>query len=251
MKMKTSAPKFRIGILLHGNKFWLSELISIIFVSILLIALLTISFIILNNEITSHHSDKEIAFLKTQNIILQNDLEHLKKTTLIAQTLRSFVGNRIPSPTIFRVSELIYANSTQFGYDPLLLLAVIHVESYFKSDALGKFRSGTLSGALGLMQLKFETAQQVALQLRLGPLTREDLFKPEINIVLGVAYLTQLVKQFKSFKLGLLAYNQGPATILANISNNQQLSVNYYRKVLESYYTLKGISEKDKNIVTN
>ena len=97
------------------------------------------------------------------------------------------------------------------------------------------------------MQLKFETAQQVAQQLRLGPLSREDLFKPEINIVLGVAYLTQLVKQFKSFKLGLLAYNQGPSTILSNISNNQQLSVNYYRKVLESYYALKEISEKDKD----
>ena len=243
--MKTSGT-FRIGILLHGNKIWISELISIIFVSLLLIALLTISFIILNNEITSHHSDKEIALLKTQNIVLHNELEHLRKTTLIAQTLRSFVGNRIPSSTIYQVSELIYSNSTQFGYDPLLLLAVIHVESYFKADARGKFQSGTLSGALGLMQLKLKTAQQVAQQLKLGPLSSEDLFKPEINIVLGVAYLTQLVKQFKSFKLGLLAYNQGPTTILVNISNNQQLSVNYYRKVLKSYYTLKEISAKDE-----
>jgi membrane-bound lytic murein transglycosylase MltF len=248
LKKMKPGNNFRTGILLHGNKIWLSELISIIFVSLLSIALLTISFIILHNEINSHHADKEIASLKTQSIILQNDFEHLNKTTLIAKTLRSFVGNRIPPSAIYRVSELIYTNSSQFGYDPLLLLAVIHVESYFKADARGKFRSGTLSGALGLMQLKFKTAQQVAQQLRLGPLTSEDLFKPEINIVLGVAYLTQLVKQFKSFKLGLLAYNQGPATILANISNNQQLSVNYYRKVLESYYALKEISDKDKII---
>lgn len=237
---------FRIGILLRGNKIWLSELVSIIFVSLLSIALLTISFIILHNEINSHQADKDIASLKTQRIILQNDFEHLKKTTLIAKTLRSFVGNRILPSAIYRVSELIYTNSSQFGYDPLLLLAVIHIESYFKANAQGKFQSGISSGALGLMQLKFETAQEVAMRLQLGPLTREDLFKPEINIVLGVAYLTQLVQRFKSFKLGLLAYNQGPATIRANISNNQQLSVNYYRKVLKSYYALKEISEKDK-----
>lgn len=242
--MKHSSANLRIGIILHGNKIWLSELVSIVFVSILLIALMTISLMILKNEIAAHNTDKKIASLKSENIYLQNEFEHLKKTTLIAQTLCSFIGDRLPPPTIYKLSELIYANSTQFGYDPMLLLAVIHIESYFNSDARGKYQSGNLSGALGLMQLKFETAQQVARQLQIGPLSQEDLFKPEINIALGVAYLTQLVKQFKSFKLGLLAYNQGPGTIMANITNKEQLSVRYYRKVLKSYYNLKEISKK-------
>lgn len=165
--MKNAGTNLRIGIIFHGNKIWLSELVSIIFVSILLVALLTISFIILNNEIAAHNTDKKIASLKSENISLHNEFEHLKKTTLIAQTLCSFIEDRLPPPTIYKLSELIYANSTQFGYDPLLLLAVIHIESYFNADARGKYQSGNLSGALGLMQLKFETAQQVAHQLQI------------------------------------------------------------------------------------
>jgi soluble lytic murein transglycosylase-like protein len=235
---------FRIGIILRGNKFWLSELVSIVFVSILLGALLTITAIILYNEISAHHSAKIIESLKTENIVLENNLDRLKKTSQIARTLCSFVGSRIPQNTLYKLSEFVYTNSTQFGYDPVLLLAVIHIESYFNTKAMGKFRSGTLSGAMGLMQLKLTTAQHVAQQLQLGPLTKEDLLKPEINIVLGVAYLTQLVKQFKSFKLGLLAYNQGPATIISNLSNKQQLSAQYYRKVLRSYYNLKEIEKQ-------
>ncbi len=243
--MKATGSNLRIGLLFHGKKIWLSELLSIIFVSILLFTLFTITFIIFKNEINANTYNKEIAALKAENITLHNDLEHLKEITLIAQTLCTFLRSRIPAPTIYKLSELIYTNSKQFGYDPLLLLAVIHVESYFKMDAYGRYRSGNLSGALGLMQLKFKTAQEVAAQLEMEALTPGDLFKPEVNIVLGVAYLTQLVTRFKSFKLGLLAYNQGPATIIANISNKQQLSLNYYRKVLKSYYNLKLLSEKE------
>jgi hypothetical protein len=230
--------------LIRGNKLWFSELTSIIIVGVLLISLLTITFIIFSNEVKSHRSDRKIASLRNENIILLNEFDHLQKTTQIAQTLFLFLGKRISQSSIYRLSELVYNSSKQYGYDPVLLLAVIHIESYFKTNAKGKYQSGELSGALGLMQLKFETAQQVALQLELGPITREDLLKPEINIMLGVGYLTQLVKQFKNFKLGLLAYNQGPGTILSNINNKQELSVKYYKKVLKSYYMLKGISNK-------
>jgi soluble lytic murein transglycosylase-like protein len=230
------------GIILHGNKFWISELLSIIIVLLLLLTLFSISYFILRNEIMSDMLDKKIAELKTEQVILQNELEHLRNINQIAETIRSFVGKNISQATVATLSKLVYENSNQFGYDPILLLAVIRVESHFNPMALGKFQSGTLSGALGLMQLKFETASMVAKKLRMKPLTRDDLFKPEINLVLGVAYLTQLVSQFKDFKLGLLAYNQGPATVLSSISKNQQLSVQYYRKVLNAYYTLKRIS---------
>lgn len=192
----------------------------------------------------SHKSNKLLAELRSENILLLNEFDHLQKTTQIAQTLCSFLGNRIPQSSIYRLSELVYNSSKQYGYDPVLLLAVIHIESYFKTDAKGKYQSGELSGALGLMQLKFETAQEVAEQMELGTITKEDLLKPEINIMLGVGYLTQLVKRFRNFKLGLLAYNQGPGTIKSNISNKQELSVKYYRKVLKSYYMLKGIAKK-------
>ena len=89
------------------------------------------------------------------------------------------------------------------------------------------------------MQLKPATAQEVAKQLGMDSLSKEDLFKPEINVVLGAAYLTRMISSFKSFKLGLLAYNQGPTHIRKQLSRNKPLSVHYYRKVLKTYFMLK------------
>ncbi|HEX2959622.1 MAG TPA: transglycosylase SLT domain-containing protein, partial [Chitinispirillaceae bacterium] len=106
----------------------------------------------------------------------------------------------------------------------------------------GRYRSGDLSGAMGLMQVKFETAQEMAKRLNIILNSKEDLLKPEVNIAVGVAYLTHLINRFKNFKLGLLAYNQGPQTIKTTLSKNEPLSINYYKKVLNSYYKLQKLA---------
>jgi soluble lytic murein transglycosylase-like protein len=89
------------------------------------------------------------------------------------------------------------------------------------------------------MQIKLETAQDIGRSLGMRVTTIHDLFKPEVNLALGVGYLTQLIAQFHSFKLGLLAYNQGPAVIQDYLSTRTPLSINYYNRVLGSYYRLK------------
>jgi len=85
------------------------------------------------------------------------------------------------------------------------------VESKFSAQASGQYKSGSASGAFGLMQLKIETAREIAASLGMRVKNTADLFRPDVNVVLGVAYLTQLISQFRSFKLGLLAYNQAGA----------------------------------------
>jgi soluble lytic murein transglycosylase-like protein len=143
-----------------------------------------------------------------------------------------------------RVATLVSSNSRKFGYDPILLLSVIHVESIFDPSAKGRYLSGELSGATGLMQLQYETAVEVAKQLHMPPLGPRDLLKPDVNLVLGVAYLTQLITQFKSFKLGLLAYNQGPVAVYQTISNGEPLTLDYYKLVLKSYFSLKKTAKE-------
>lgn len=236
--------KIRIGILLHGNKIWLSELVSIISVAAFLGTLLLFSISILRNEFILYRSSKLITALRVEMVSLEHELEQLKEKNRIAELLCSFAGSRVPTKTIYQLSELVYLSSRQFGYDPSLLLAVIHVESVFDPDAQGRYRSGDLSGALGLMQLKLSTAQEVANRLNMGTLTKEDLFKPEINLVLGVAYLTRLISRFKSFKLGLLAYNLGPETVRSTLSKKEPLPISYYQKVLRSYYKIQQIANR-------
>jgi soluble lytic murein transglycosylase len=201
--------------------------------------LLAFSWRIIYNEYHLYRLTRQIAGEKSDNIILAHYVEELHERTAVTELLCLIAGKRLSSDMLLRISDIIYSNSTQFGYDPLLLLAVIEVESVFRPDALGKYRSGDLSGALGLMQLKMATAQEMASLLQMDSLKEGDLFKPEINVILGAAYLTTMISRFKSFKLGLLAYNQGPGVIQKQLSEKSPLSVHYYQKVLHSYYFLK------------
>jgi soluble lytic murein transglycosylase len=230
---------FRFGLLVHGNKIWISEFLGIIFVSGTLLVLFVLTFFILFDETIIRSNDRKISSLKNDSLSMTTEKSDLSKKAVIAEALVSFKGGRITPSICAQLTELVYENSTTYGYDPFLLLAVINVESMFSPSALGQYRNGEASGAFGLMQLKLETAQDIARNLGMRVTTIHDLFKPEINLALGVGYLTQLIAQFHSFKLGLLAYNQGPAVIQDYLSSKTPLPISYYNRVLKSYYLLK------------
>ena len=236
----------RRGVMFAGNKIWISELSSIFFICLLLAALLTVSSVIFRNALAIHNLNQRIAALKTENVSIHHELSELHEKQRLFTLMSAALGPKVPESTISKLADLVYQNSRQFGYNPELLLAVIHVESRFDPRALGRYRSGDLSGALGLMQIKYETALEVAKPLGIKNLKPEDLFHPETNIILGTAYLTQLITRFKSFKLGILAYNLGPGTVRSTLSRNEQLPTRYYEKVLAQYYKLKSMREDEE-----
>ena len=242
MRHPVSARRF--GILIHGRKIWISELLSIATVIVLSICFFLLSGKIVANELATYRLTEKITGYKADRILFTHYLEELKDRVAITELLCSIAGHRLEPGIRIELSDIIYTNSTKFGYDPLLLLAVIEVESVFDPAALGRYRNGEKSGAFGLMQLKHATAQEMALQLGMDSLTAEDLFKPEINVILGAAYLTTMIERFQSFKLGILAYNQGPGVISRQLTEKTPLSVRYYQKVLTSYYRFKQNSER-------
>lgn len=94
---------------------------------------------------------------------------------------------------------IIERHAEQHRLDPLLVKAVIRVESCFDRRAISR------AGARGLMQLMPGTAQQ------LGVL---DSFNANLNIEAGTRYLSKLKKDFKGdLKLALAAYNAGPHNV--------------------------------------
>ena len=238
-------PTRRLGVTLTGKKIWVSELVSIILLCVLLVPLLYISAVIIRNELAIHYLDREIAELKAEKVNLTRILKTMHERDRIANILNEVAGRRLKPETIHTLADLVYQNSQQYGYDPELLLAVIAVESRFDSAALGRYRSGNLSGALGLMQIKYPTALEVARTLGIRNLKEEDLFDPEINILLGTAYLTQLITRFRSLKLGILAYNLGPGTVRGTLSRREQLPIRYYEKVIAQYYKFKAIGRDE------
>ena len=91
------------------------------------------------------------------------------------------------------------------GPEPALTLAIIRQESAFEVDAVSP------AGALGLMQLMPPTAKHVAKGMKLR-YRKEDLTRsPEYNMLLGRAYLQELLDSFSgSYVLAIAAYNAGP-----------------------------------------
>ena len=107
-----------------------------------------------------------------------------------------------------RVEAAIVHEAHRNGLDPLLVAAVIQVESRFDPFAV----SGV--GACGLMQLMPPTARWLlekdadAANDKLRP---AHLFNPVLNIELGTMYLAQLMDRFGGdLNQALIAYNAGP-----------------------------------------
>jgi soluble lytic murein transglycosylase-like protein len=103
-----------------------------------------------------------------------------------------------------RVASAVLAEARRAGLDPLLVLALIHVESSFNPVATSS------AGAVGLMQLLEPTMRRELERSRLPPADPRD---PVANVQAGVRYLRRLVDAFGDMDVALMAYNAGPNRI--------------------------------------
>lgn len=91
--------------------------------------------------------------------------------------------------------------------DPYQIAGLIRQETVFNPMAKSR------ANALGLMQLLPSTARAVARVNNFGSVTSNDLFNPNLNIQLGVAYVRQLENQFGRFEYVAAAYNGGETRV--------------------------------------
>jgi soluble lytic murein transglycosylase len=88
--------------------------------------------------------------------------------------------------------------------DPALVAALIKLESRFFPGAISPV------GAIGLMQLMPDTAAQIARERGIEPPSREQLFRPDVNIRYGTYYLAQRVRDFRGdWFPAICSYNAG------------------------------------------
>ncbi len=128
------------------------------------------------------------------------------------------IGNRIAArmPVLDddvreRLAATIVLEANAARIDPLLVLALIEVESRFDPEAL----SGR--GALGLMQLREPTLRREIERHGLD----DDLDDPVTNVQAGVRYLRRLLDAFGREEVALMAYNAGPNRILGYIREGE------------------------------
>ncbi len=136
----------------------------------------------------------------------------------LAETIRQRAPERLPlamQPSAFQTllyplpfRETIEQQARRRGLDPHLLAAAIREESRFDPLALSP------AAARGLAQLVLPTARGLAGRLGFGPLTAEDLYRPEVSIALGADYLARLLKSAGgAAPLAVCAYNAGEAEV--------------------------------------
>lgn len=149
--------------------------------------------------------------------------------------------------SVWDVSTTILEESRKHSLDPLLILALINVESSFQTEAVSN------QGARGLMQIRPIVANALAKELvsrdrgingameePLEPIFEPlDLDDPILNIRLGVFYLHSLKKNFRDLKLALTAYNWGPTEVRNRLEEDEGLPLDYAMKVLSSYHSYR------------
>ncbi len=157
----------------------------------------------------------------------------------------SLVGILFPKPYIEKARQ----ESAQYNLSPYLVLGLMRQESAFNRKVVSSAR------AIGLMQLLPTTATRVARSMGTKPPDQNDLKKPEVNIQLGVKYLSGLLNDFEdNIIFALASYNAGPSKVKQWMEVRSHLKPlefmesipyketrNYVKKVLRNYVIYKTL----------
>jgi soluble lytic murein transglycosylase len=161
---------------------------------------------------------------------------------LIVAVAASFIYLRAGEPVWFqriryplRYEQIVRGHARNYRLDPALLAAVIYQESKFRSDAKSS------SGAIGLMQLRPDTASGIAIRTGGSRFQTSDLYNPEINVRYGSWYLRHLLDKYDDEELALAAYNAGQRNVDTWRAEGKEIQFSETRAYVERVEDLKDV----------
>lgn len=127
-----------------------------------------------------------------------------------------------------QLGQAIAEEAKSTGYDPLLILALIDVESDFEEEAI------SMKGARGLMQIKPSTLHFLAGKEGLRLSREEVAADPALCVRLGIRYLRNLQERFGGdLELALMAYNAGPTRIRKALKEGELEAFRRYPRLVK------------------
>ncbi|HEX6853389.1 MAG TPA: lytic transglycosylase domain-containing protein [Candidatus Polarisedimenticolaceae bacterium] len=122
--------------------------------------------------------------------------------------------------------RLVDRTAERFETDPLMILAVIQVESRFDPFAVSP------RGARGLMQVRPETAREIAPRLGIEWTSDDLLFDPEVNVLIGTWYVQHLLERFDgNLDAAFAAYEAGPGRIEGHLARSSEVPLRYADRI--------------------
>lgn len=152
-----------------------------------------------------------------------------------------------------KYQEDVYRYSNEYKIDPILVLAIIKVESNFNKYAVSN------KDAKGLMQVTDKTGAWASESLDIKNFSPSNLYDQQTNIRIGCWLLNRLRSEFDgNILLAITAYNSGSGRVKEwlkdkNLSDDGQTlnkipfseTENYVKKVQKAYGILKYIYESE------
>ncbi|TJX59995.1 lytic transglycosylase domain-containing protein [Soehngenia saccharolytica] len=141
-----------------------------------------------------------------------------------------------------KYKNIVYNYSLKYNLDPFLVFSIIKTESNFNEKAISS------KNARGLMQISEGTAQWAVDELKIENFKPDNLFDPEVNIMIGTWYISKLLKQFGNLEVALAAYNAGSGNVTNWLKDDEysydsstlykipyQETDNFVKKVLNNF----------------
>jgi soluble lytic murein transglycosylase-like protein len=145
-----------------------------------------------------------------------------------ASYIEKCLRNEVPDRSCARIQADAerWANSIEeaankVGVDPLLLKALVAIESHFNAKA------HSAGGPVGLVQILPSTAYKLGF-------SKELLKLPEVNLEAGATYLKIQLDKFNDSYLAVVAYNLGGKT--ESLNKRAQRHANAYATKVISLY---------------
>ncbi len=131
-------------------------------------------------------------------------------------------------------TDYIQESADRYQVNPYFIAAMAKCESDFDANATSS------AGAVGVMQMMPETAQEVANlglvdSIKYSP---QNLKDPEVNINYGAAYLRYLVERYHEMNPAIAAYNAGMGNVDKWLSEDTDIRASVGFEETEKYIQL-------------
>jgi len=141
---------------------------------------------------------EKVKILEKENIEMQTKADYVD-ALVDENTKMKFFSHamKLQFPKFFEICKNVWHNSKEHNLNPYLMMAIIHHESGFDPNAIGK------TADFGLMQINLKTWQSYF------NLTLDKLFDVEENIKIGCYIFRHYLNQSNNEIDALIKYNQG------------------------------------------